>query len=375
MAAEGLAKERETLVVDRVGKERRCVIERVIAQVGLPVRGRHVGQHAVELGEELRLAQRESFNAGDALGSQHPGPREVRRGLVGVCHGHIVVLVLRVATLDRRQRCLGKARFKIEHRLRLGLGGGGFHTTEHQHALDVGEECVANFLVLVFQVVRALRQRQAAFAGVGDDLAGVLEIFAREEVEHELVAMRERVLQVLGNGCAIGKRVDFCERRLHRGDAVGIEPGFIQAQAIEVAQLLLIAAGRILGGRGGFDDLLLHEQGPVAQDIEVAPGGLVVGNRIGGEPLAVDVRVEVLADRRIGIEVGDGEARQGRQLGLIDHQLGGFRSGGSGSGRGGFVFLAGAQRGGDGQRQRQVFQGGKGHIRLQAPQGNSLKVH
>ena len=168
------------------------------------------------------------------------------------------------------------------------------------------------------------------------------------------------------------RRVDAGQQGLQRRGAIGIELGFVHAGAIDVADLLFDRARRGLGGGGRFGDLLLGRERAFLQHFEAAPGGLVGRHRVRGQPFAVDVGIQVVADQGIGVEVGGAEGRQRRQLGDIDAQR---RCGGRGGGRGrrGFFLLAGGQRGGDGQGQRQVFEVVYGHGKSsRAPQGAVL---
>ncbi len=108
---------------------------------------------------------------------------------------------------------------------------------------------------------------------------------------------------------------------------------------------------------------MLHFQRALAQDFEAAPGGLVVRDRVGLEPLAVHEPVEVGTGGDGGVQIGIVERDQrGLDLRLIKRRLGI-----GGGGRRGIGLATGGQRHGDGDGQAQRDQLGKLHstLRLQ----------
>src|SRR5690606_12954269 len=96
-----------------------------------------------------------------------------------------------------------------------------------------------------------------------------------------------------------------------RVEAGGVDGRLVHARAVQPADLLLDGAGgRLVGaGVGGFHDPALRLQALLAQLVESAPAGAVGGDRVGGDPLAVGIGVEVPAGGNRRVEVADVEDR------------------------------------------------------------------
>jgi len=86
----------EALVGEGVGQEWGHSIDGMGAQIGAPLRDRHVGEHPFELGEERRLRQREAFDV-EALRLHELGPGERRRRPIRFGDRDIVVAIRRIA--------------------------------------------------------------------------------------------------------------------------------------------------------------------------------------------------------------------------------------------------------------------------------------
>jgi hypothetical protein len=127
----------------------------------------------------------------------------------------------------------------------------------------------------------------------------------------------------------------------------------IHAGGPEVADDLLHAGGLRVGG-GLLGELALYGDRALIEHFERAPRRAVARDRVGGQPLAVDVATEVGARVLGGIEIGDGEAVDARQLALVELVGGGFgRLGGVGDRCGLLLLGARRQGGGDGNGQHQ----------------------
>ena len=322
--------ELEVLVHERARQVRRGERHEVPAQVGLPLLDRDVGDHLVRFVEEARLRQRERVEC-QAVRREVLRPRQVRRLLVGVRDRDDVVVVARVAQRDLVHRRLREARFHREDPLRLLLRGGGFLAGEREQLLDVRDVLVAQRLVLGarLQVVLAFRQAEAALHGVRDVHRGILEVAERAEAEQRLDALRVPRVDERDDVFLRLQRVDLREVGLDRVVTGLLDARLIHRRGVEVADLLRVGAR--LGGflRALLEDLLEEVQVALAHLVADAPGRVLGRDRVGVEPAAVGVAVEVRARRGLLVEVPAVEA---------------------------VVVRVGARRGGerncDGQRQR-----------------------
>ena len=197
------------------------------AQIRLPVRNRHVGEHAVELGEKLRLRQREAFFDVRALRGEERRPRKMRRRLIGFGNRDEVVLVLRIAKFHARQRGRGEARFELHDD--IGLPGGivGGDAGQLQRLGDVLDIGLAQVGVVVLAVVVRCRQSEAALERRGDLRLGVVVIGARAKLEHDAAAAREILAQ---KGDEIGAGLQSDNLRQVRLDR--IESGFLDCRFV-----------------------------------------------------------------------------------------------------------------------------------------------
>src|SRR5690606_22079338 len=155
----------------------------------------------------------------------------------------------------------------------------------------------------------------------------------------------------------IGQRVDRGQVGGQRLDALGVDLRLVHAGGPQVADDLLHAGGGGVGA-GLLGQLLLDGVGALVEHLERAPAGAVARDRVGSQPLAVGVAGEVVAGLLGLVQVGQVEAVDRRQLGLVQGQGGR----GVGLGGGGVVLGAGSQRGGDGQRQQQGL--GLAHVHV-----------
>jgi hypothetical protein len=302
----------------------------VEGEVVAPLRCRHVAEHRVEFGEEFRLRQREAVARRDVDRLEERGPVEMRRGLVRFGDVDEVVAVLRIAQFHARQRGFREARFEGEDALGfllrlVGLGAGQFE--EFGDMRDVG---FADRLVVVLVVVVRRRQAEAALARERDLAAGVLEIRAGAEAEHERIAFAEGLVEPRGDVFPVLQFRDRGEVALDRRVTGFLDGRFVHARAVQPADLLF---DRTLRGLVGvevrlIDDLVLRGEALLAQFVECAPACLVRGNRIGRDPFAVRVGVEVGAGGDVLVEIGNVEHLRGTGLrGERERNQGGQQTG------------------------------------------------
>ncbi len=313
---------------------------------------------------EGRHGQRELLRRGYALRLEELGPAEVRGQLVRVGQGDRVVVQLDVARqLHARLGGLGQAGLELDHVLGLLGSVGSGDAGQLQHLGDVRLVGLQLVGVLGIGVVSAVRQAQAALAGVGQVDGRVLEVGFGAEAEQDVVTLGRAAAQVVGDGRLVLQAVDRGQVGLQRLDALGIDLGFVHAGGPQVADDLLDMV-RVLDLRDLFSQLVLHGHRTLVEDGERAPAGAVARNFIGGQPLAVHVVAEGATGVLAGIQIAGLEGVVGRQLALVQRVVGGFgrsRRGGGGILGRGFVLAAADQRGRNGQGQQHDL-GSTGHF-------------
>jgi hypothetical protein len=146
---------------------------------------------------------------------------------------------------------------------------------------------------------------------------GVLEVGARTEGEHLLIAARERAREPGSDVCRRLQRVDFGQRRLDRVEAGGVDRGLVHAGGVQIADLPLdgIGPGLIRFASCLLDDRVLIVEALFRERVKRAPARTVGRNRVGGDPTPVDERIEIRACVHAGVQQRDIEHGRGRRGG------------------------------------------------------------
>ena len=175
----------EILVHERLAQERRHVVHQVPTQVGLPVRHGRRGQLRGERLEKFRVRKIQLGERGRAHRAEKGGPVEGAGDLREVGHGHLVVAGVGIAELDARQRGLRQHGLEPQHRLRADLGSLGVVAKQLQHLGDVGDVLLAELLglLVVVEIIVAVRQAEAALVKLGDVPVAVLRVRAGKKAE------------------------------------------------------------------------------------------------------------------------------------------------------------------------------------------------
>src|SRR5690606_25226417 len=114
----------------------------------------------------------------------------------------------------------------------------------------------------------------------------------------------------------------------------------------------------VVQARGVFGQLALDGGGALVEHLERTPAGAVARHRVGGEELSVRIAGEVDAGVAAVIQVGELEAVDGRQVGLVEGEGGLRRGRGHGRRFGRIVPAAGGQGEGHGKGKQQQAWGG-----------------
>ena len=171
----------------------------------------------------------------------------MRRHLVRFGHVDEVVLVVRIAQFDDRQRGFGELGFQIHH------GGGLFrrvvllHADEFERFGDVGDIRFADLLRVVvgLEVVVALGKSESALARVGDHVARIVEVRVRAEAEHERHSLRGVVADEIREIVGRIEAIDALEIILDRSEPGFFDRRFVHAGGVEIADLLFDRTRRI----------------------------------------------------------------------------------------------------------------------------------
>ncbi len=358
LAAQRLVVEVEAFLGEGAGKIRRYAVDLVIAQVRLPRGDRRIGQHRIGFPEEIARGQRELRRPGHAHGIEERAPGEVRRQRIGLIQRRRLILLGRIAQFHARRTGTGQPRLERHHGLRQCPRRFRRFAGQYEHCRNVIGQRLPRLLVIraVFQVVGTFGQRKPALAGIGDRLRGIAEILGTAEAEQRAAALRRGFAQIRRHLRRRGQRRHAIQDRLDRRDAGLLDRRLVHAGGIEIPYQLLHAGGLRIG-RSGLRQRVLDRQRTLAQHLETAPGGAIPRHRVGGEPLAVDVGVEVAASRDRAIQVAGLELDLlGRDAGQVYRRgNGSLRSGrgrGSGTGFGRRRLAPGQKNGPEGQRQR-----------------------
>jgi hypothetical protein len=206
------------------------------------------------------------------------------------------------------------------HPRQIGFQGqhrGGAHlgirqASDGEHGLRMLQERLTRLgeiRIVVHQIIVAIGQAQAALGKAHDDLFRVLvvgrDITAKGLVHAPSIGLADGRQQI---GLAVDGG-DFGQQWLHRGQALGLDPGFIHERRIEIADL----AGDTARGSAGvrrsrFDDgthlragLFVH----VHCDADIG----FVGRELGAAgPATVDELVEIVARFDAAVHPGEIDA-------------------------------------------------------------------
>jgi hypothetical protein len=272
----------------------------VKAQVALPVADGHRRDHLVDLAVKCRHRERKLLRRRDLQRGKERGPRKVRRELVGgVERGRVVVQRDVAREILLRLRDARETRFEAEHRRRLRGGLLARHTRQLEHARNVLLVRLADRFLVGIEIVRLVRQPEAALLDVRKIHAGILEVGEDLDRDDRVFTLRGRRAQVLGDRGTVTQRIDRGEPRFQRLDSLRVDARFVHARDPEIGDDLLHAFG--LGqARGVLGNLSLDVERPLPQDVRRAPGRLVGRDRVRGEPLVVDVARQVRAAFFVG---------------------------------------------------------------------------
>ena len=214
----------------------------------------------------------------------------------------------------------GQAGLQGQHDARVGPGQEGLLPHEREHPGHVVQVLDPDLLGLRFLagVVVPVREAEAALGELGDVGGAELVVLAHVEAEAGAAALQPGQGQGRGQVLAAADGVDPGQGRLQ-----GLEPGpldgpGVHAAGVEVAHLLLQAAGGRLGRGRLLQDLLEDEPVAFLHLVEGAPAGLIGRDGVGLDPVAVGVLEKVLAGGDGGVQVGGLDAVDDGSLGAKD---------------------------------------------------------
>ncbi len=216
---------------------------------------------------------------------------------------HFVVDGVRIAASDAILRALRQLGFDPHDCSGSGRSLRRRIPNELQHLLHVRQVLFAQLdgLVVVFEIVVAIRQTKTALIECADHLLGVFRVLSGAEVKQrvDILAMKnDDFAQQLLFGLQSG---DGVEVSFDRRDAALFDSGGIHAGREEIADLARHGVALRVVGRRLFEDVVERLAVPLGELVEAAPGRLVGWDRILCEPGSAGVLVEV--DARVGFAV------------------------------------------------------------------------
>src|SRR5512146_1045597 len=178
-------------------------------------------------------------------------------------------------------------------------------------------------LRVLLQIVVPVRQAEAALGGDADDTRGIVEVLHLTEAEHRIDADHLQVGDLALDVRETADTGDGVELRRERIHTDAIDELLVHPAGVEIADLLLRAAGRGMGLGGAMDELTDDLLVADLEDVERAPGGVGGGDRMALLPAAIRVAVEALCGahpvveparvQRVPIHRGTGGERRPRQ--------------------------------------------------------------
>ena len=250
------AVEGEVQVDELLGQNRRPAVERVEGEVRLPGVERLVVDQLRRALDRAGVGDDQRRLARDAGGGEQRLPLDARIGAADRGNGDGVVQFLDLALLDAgpvRGRDLD-----LQVVDRLGLGGGVGHLRGGQQVDDIllviGAD-IGELGVLGVEVIVAVGHAEAALAGIDRVDIGVLQVLRRADADRHVDAAAARLAERRRQLGAVGDRGDLVQRGLERGQALALDAGLVDEAGVIVADLLGLAAGRVVGGcRRRLDD-------------------------------------------------------------------------------------------------------------------------
>ena len=229
-----------------------------------------------------------------------------------------MVGVVRVAPLDPRHRGNRELRLELEDRLRLFRGRRGRVPGKLQHLRDVRDVFRPEPLRLLvgLRVVVAVGQTQAALERRHDDLARVLAVLLRADLEEGADSPLLEARDLLLERSLVVNRGDPVELSLERRDPGRLDRGLIHAAPVEVGELSLLGPRRRRRPGGELLQGLVQDLAvPLVQLVERAPARVIGRHRVLLQPPAVGVLVEVAAGGHARIHVPGIKSTRGRGCG------------------------------------------------------------
>jgi hypothetical protein len=240
---------------------------------------------------------------------------------------HFVVSLLGIAALGAVHGGFGQSCFDAQHALgglRRLLGRLARQRKHLRHVVGVVLADIGHVRV-VFDVVIAVRQGEAALVDVGDHVVGIVQVGVGIEVEQRARSVHVHLRDLVDQRAFVfdcGHAIQF---RLERSHSLLVDRLLVHAGAVEVANLLIDAVTAGTASGSFLQNAALDTEIAFVEFGKALPRRPVGGNFRVLHPVAASVLIEVHA--RVGalIDVVDAEAggRFRRRRGLSKAANGG----------------------------------------------------
>ncbi len=282
-------------VVAQVGQG--CVLQHLVG-TGHGRRGRH--DDAVEVAHTHRFVV--------------SSPIHGVVGLLELFARHGVVACGHVAQRDVRPLAACQLGLHAHHALgslgELLLG----HAGQAEHLLQVLLVCLADRGVLLIEVVVARAHAQTALRDVERVHVAVHQVGLHAHAEERIGDRAVELADDLGEAPAVGDGEDLVQRGTDRSGALGVQTRRVEAQAVEVGDLLLDAALGGLAVKHLREELVDADLVVFAQHVERAVAREFGFQRVFLLPAARGVLVEIDFGCGRGIEVREVDRRHAGRL-------------------------------------------------------------
>ena len=308
----------EILIDHRFVQVRRDMMNHLPAHVDLPVLERMRGDQFFFGAEKIRRGHNVVVAGWRLHRLQISLPIDGGRELPHLRQRHFIVDVLGIAAFYVIHLRLGHRGFQVNHGAGVGCGLSFRFACQHEHLLNVSSIFRKQLLrlVIVFQVVVAIRKTQPALIDLRDDFGSVVIILLAGETEEGRIRLivrlrpraREEMMKAhdLQRDFFLGlQRRDALQFRLHRLQSGGLNAAFVHARRPVIANLLRNGGAARIVFAGGFQSFAQQTFIPQLQPAARAPIDLVGRNRIRSQPFVASIFIKIVAwiQRLVG-EVG-----------------------------------------------------------------------
>ena len=251
-ATHGAAEEVEVFLGKIVAQHRGGIADGLPLQIKGLVSHRSGMQNLGSSLERSGLADDDFLYILEVHGGEESIPAKGGAKCLGLIHGHLVIVGMRITQLGTRAVCLCQTGFDVHYQGGSALGGSIVHASQFVHFLYMREEGCADALAVlgIFQIIVALAHAQANLIGLNGIHAAVFlistHIHSHIGTHTTLLHLAQEVIQIF----LFLYRSDLLQAFLQGSGSVLVQLHAVHGHTIERAYLLGNASGSaFLGGK------------------------------------------------------------------------------------------------------------------------------